>query len=432
MFGGLHSASRTVPAAVLLDVARAFTPRVERRDAATVLLDLHGLGRTWRSPEALGAALVDDARRRELQPQVALAWSRVAAVVLARSVPGLTVVSPGRESDALAPLPLAALGLEPPTGELLRRWGLRTLGDLAALPPGGLAERLGAQGPRLVRLARGEDERPLVPLPPPRTFRCALDLDWPVDGMEPLSFLLARVLDPLAASLRAGGQLAASLTLELSLVDGTRHARTCRPATPMGEPRTWRTLLLLDLEAHPPAEAVQAIAVTAEPTAARATQFSLLDAAQPAPERMAELMARLLEWTAEGRGGSPALVDTHRPGAFVMGPFAPSPPGAKRHGLAVVSEGAAAWGERAARAVLRAYRPPRPATVELKDDAPSFVMAPGVRGEVLGWAGPWRASGDWWDVAWSRDEWDVALAGGVYRVFRDRLAGAWFVAGEVD
>ena len=48
-------------------------------------------------------------------------------------------------------------------------------------------------------------------------------------------------------------------------------------------------------------------------------------------------------------------------------------------------------------------------------------------------AGPWRASGDWWDVAWSREEWDVALAGGgVYRIFRDRLREAWFVEGELD
>jgi hypothetical protein len=47
-------------------------------------------------------------------------------------------------------------------------------------------------------------------------------------------------------------------------------------------------------------------------------------------------------------------------------------------------------------------------------------------------AGPWRVSGDWWDVAWSREEWDVALAAGVYRIFRDRLREAWFVEGELD
>jgi protein ImuB len=48
-------------------------------------------------------------------------------------------------------------------------------------------------------------------------------------------------------------------------------------------------------------------------------------------------------------------------------------------------------------------------------------------------AGPWRASGDWWDVAWSREEWDVSLGGaGSYRIFRDRIKDAWFVEGEMD
>jgi protein ImuB len=63
-----------------------------------------------------------------------------------------------------------------------------------------------------------------------------------------------------------------------------------------------------------------------------------------------------------------------------------------------------------------------------------------VRGAVVACAGPWRVSGDWWDVAFSREEWDVALgsrsgpaaSGGIYRLFLDRLRGEWFVEGELD
>ncbi|HEX9092461.1 MAG TPA: hypothetical protein VF902_00620, partial [Coriobacteriia bacterium] len=87
----------------------------------------------------------------------------------------------------------------------------------------------------------------------------------------------------------------------------------------------------------------------------------------------------------------------------------------------------------APRLALRAFRPPRLAHVTLHTGRPAFVSAPGVRGAVAGAAGPWRASGDWWDVAWSRDEWDVALAGGgVYRLFLDRLRESWYVEGELD
>ena len=81
----------------------------------------------------------------------------------------------------------------------------------------------------------------------------SLELDWPVDGLEPLSFLLARVLEPLCAGLVRRGRRAATLALELGLVDGSVHRRTLKPAAPSVEPRTWRTLVLLDLEVHPPA-----------------------------------------------------------------------------------------------------------------------------------------------------------------------------------
>ena len=69
--------------------------------------------------------------------------------------------------------------------------------------------------------------------------------------------------------------------VELGLADGSVHARALRPAAPSGDARTWRTLVLLDLEAHPPRDAITRLTLRAEPTPARASQFSLLDPAQP-------------------------------------------------------------------------------------------------------------------------------------------------------
>jgi len=420
VFGGLHSPSALPSATTLLDLARSFTPRVEARGPTTILLDLQGMGRVWASPEALGQAILEATRGCDLAAHVALASTRVAALVIARARSGLTIVPAGQEAEALAPIPLSLLDLDPDRADLLRRWGLRTLGDLAALPATGLAERFGPDGPRLLRLARGQDDSPLVPSPLPESFEMTLELDWPVDGLEPLSFLLARVLEPLCQGLVARGRRAAALTLDLGLVDGSVHRRSLRPAAPSAEPRTWRTLLLLDLETHPPHDAIRAITVRAEPTPSRVVQFSLLDPAQPSPERLAETMARLHEWTVEGRGGAAALLDSHRPGAFALGTFAPAPFKASRVPA------------RPPRVALRVFRPPLSAEVVLRGGAPAFVAATGVRGVVLERAGPWRASGDWWDVVWSREEWDVALACGVYRIFRDRLREAWFVEGELD
>jgi protein ImuB len=427
MFGGLHSPRALPRDGVLLEVARAFTPRVEPRGPASVLLDLSGLGRLWPAPEALGRALLDAAAARAVEARVALAHARHVALVLARARAGLTVVPPGGEARALAPLPLELLDAGPELADVLRRWGLRTIGDVARLPAMGLAERFGPDGPRLARLARGEDDGVLQRAPPPERFEMTLELDWPVDGLEPLAFLLGRILEPLCRALAARGRKAAALEVVLGLADGSVHARRLAPAAPSGEARTWRTLVLLDLEARPPRDAILRLTARAEPSEARATQFSLLDPAQPSPERLAETMARLVAWTADGRGGAPQLVDTHRPGAFAVATFAPGRP------VPVGARADASGGASAPRLALRAFRPPRLAQVTLHAGRPAFVSAPGVRGAVAGAAGPWRASGDWWDVAWSRDEWDVALAaGGLYRLFLDRLREAWYVEGELD
>ena len=103
-------------------------------------------------------------------------------------------------------MPLSLLDLSSEHRELFRRWGLERFADLQKLPARGLAERLGPEGPRLHRLARGEDDSPLVPRPAPQSFEMKLELDWPVDGLEPLSFLLARVLEPLCRTLKERGR----------------------------------------------------------------------------------------------------------------------------------------------------------------------------------------------------------------------------------
>jgi protein ImuB len=427
MFGGLFAPRPLASPEALAQLGRAFTPRVEVRSPTLVLLDLSGFGRTFEGPEALGRALLEAARERQLEVSVALAYTRTAVCMLARARPGLTLVPAGGEAAALAPLPLELLDVEEDLLALFHRWGLRRLGDLAALPPRGLAERLGPEGPRLRRRARGEDEEPLVPSPPAESFHSRLELDWAVDGLEPLAFLLSRLLEPLVLALHARGRKAQALTLELTLADGRPHRRTLRVASPTGDARTWRTLLLLDLEARPPGDAVTALAVTAEPTPAREVQFSLLDPAQPSPERLAETMARLAALTAAGRCGAASLLDSHRPGAFVLRTFAPGPFLPPK-----LAPGAAPTPPPSPRAALRAFRPPLRAEVSLARGAPTFVSAPGLRGTVADRAGPWRASGDWWDAAWAREEWDVLVGGRLLRLVRDRLNEEWIIDGEID
>jgi len=526
MFGALRSLDG--PAAdALLDVAADFSPRFELHAPDEVVVDLAGLERLFGTPHAIGEELCRAAAARQLRLRIAIAGTYTAARVLARaeSPEEVVVVEPGAEPIALASLSLTLLGHiahenDPPplsieispakprrglatdreeqqraTADLLatlRRWGIRTLGALAALPVDGVAVRLGVRGISWQRLARGEDPRPLRLEVPKERFEQALDLEWPIDGLEPLSFVLGRLLEPLTAHLERRGRGAAVLHLRLHLVTRTIHERSLQLPAPMRDVRTFRTLLLLDLESHPPSDAIDRVVVAVDPTPARIVQFSLLTRPIPSPEQLSTLTARLAALMGEDRCGSPVVVNSWQPGVFAMKPFSP--------GSGIRDRGSGRAPDAQCPCVaLRRFRIPVPARVRMEHDKPQHVTIdraaahlgsripdprspiPDPRshlgGCVQACAGPWRTSGHWWcdraltrvnnvrhdarralqaaesqshreptsslslcvSVArtrceeWDRDEWDVTLNdGATYRIFRERATHAWFVDGSYD
>jgi protein ImuB len=431
---------------MLAEVARALTPRIEVWGAREIALDLSGLAHLLGD----GQAIAEQARRlaadRGLHVRVAIAGTRTAARLLVRHRAGLTVIEPGTEACALAPLPLALLGeiVETSGGadragdvRTFRRWGLQTLGELAALPPDELAARLGRDGPDWQRLARGEDPRPLVRAVPDERFEQALDLEWPIEGLEPLSFVLGRLMEPLAAHLEQRDRGAAVLHVRLQLVTqgGEPHAvheRSLQLPAPIRDARTLRTLALLDLESHPPPAAIDRVTVAVDPTPGRIVQYSLLARPLPSPEQISTLMARLQALMGETRCGSPVPIDSWHPGAFTMKPFNPSTADVEPS----VSTPQSPGGVPPIGMALRRFRRPVSVRVGVDHGRPSSVST--LRREIHSGgidtcAGPWRTSGEWWQAAWDRDEWDVTLAGGTtYRLFRERTSNQWFIDGVVD
>jgi protein ImuB len=422
----------------LLAIAQDFSPRCERHHDDLVSLDVSGLQRLLGTPGAIAAELARTAAARGMRVHVAVARTRIAAFVLARARPGMTVVPAGGEASALASVPLDILKALNPAADVLpvlKQWGLRTLGDLAALPADGLAARLGERGRFCQAIARGKEARPLVPDVPEERFEASLDLEWPVEAREPLSFVLTRLLEPLSARLACRGRGAAALSIALRLVtrspdgsDRAVHARRLDLPSPLGDARTLRTLALLDLESHPPAAAVDRVMVTLEPAPAPVVQHTLFTRAQPAPDEWATLVARLGALMGQDRIGAPAAIDAHRPGGFTMQPFGAPHPDRQEPRPA---------GEPLLRSALRRCRQPVPARVAVDADRPVRVATdrqgfPG--GRVIASAGPWRTSGEWWAPhPWDRDEWDVAVSdGAVYRVFRDRDTNRWFIDAIAD
>jgi protein ImuB len=458
-----HAVAGEDHAAVLVAAAQAFSPRVERVGTDAVVCDLAGLERLFGTTSAIAEELRREAADRGLGVRVAVAATRTAARLLAYGRPGLTVIEAGAEAGAVAALPLAVLyrmlraDLPRPSGPrhparfyrtspmqeiarqqdhrsdellaVLSNWGLKTLGDLAALPASDVSSRLGHQGVALQRMSRGEDAGPLVPVVPDERFDAHLDLEWPIEGLEPLSFVLGRLLEPVCAHLERRGRAAAAIAVELRLVSRETHVRRLQLPAPVRDARVLRTLVLLDLESHPPGAGIDAVDVRVEPTPGRVLQYSLLERAQPAPEQMSTLLARLGALMGQDRCGVPMLPDTHRPGAFTMAPFAADQFSRSRQ---VQPEPVTDTPPLA----LRRYRQPVAIRVEIEQNRPVRVMVDRVglvSGRVQVCAGPWRTSGEWWTSGWRRDEWDVALDDGtVCRIFQDRGTHGWFMDAIVD
>ena len=303
----------TRPPGVMMAIAREFSPRIERHGTSCVVLDVSGLGGLLGDAHAIGEALAAAAGGRGPGIRVAVAPTQTAARLMAIVHPRLTVVD--EVTAPLSHVPIRALrvllddgGIVPGDGraraiararatagrlETLHRWGLTTLGEVAALPSDALFERMGQEGLLLQQLARGVDAAPLVPDPGTPRFVQSMELEWPIDALEPLSFVLARLLEPLSEALERADRAAAALRLDLRLVDRTTFARVLQLPAAMRDPKVLRTLLLLDLESHPPAAGIDIVTIEIDPAPARIIQYSLLERAVPSVETLATLAARL-------------------------------------------------------------------------------------------------------------------------------------------
>jgi protein ImuB len=406
--------------AKLLACAQDFSPQVEQTDADTVILDIDGLGHLFGSVHEIANAM---ARRANMPVHIAISSNPDAAFHAARGFSGINIIPQGDEAKYMATLPVSLLSPAEEIAETLARWGIRTFRDLAALPDLGVAARLGEEGVRLQMLARGEGDRPLEPVDAPVNFEQEMELEYPLELLEPLMFVLGRLLGDICARLEQRALAAIEWRLRLRLENACDHVLAIRLPVPMRSQRVFLKLLELDLEKHPPVAPIVRVTLAAEPAKPRVTQSGLFIPPAPEPEKLELTLARIGAVVGEGNVGSPELVDTHRPGAFRIrsgtGILACAPfDKKKKHRQECLCHLA-----------FRSFRPPLAAKMQA-----GFISAPGIHGRIARQAGPWRTSGDWWTTgAWARDEWDIELAGGaLYRIYCDAHTGRWFIEGSYD
>ena len=335
MFAAIYGQS--IPSDVsLANFAYAFSPIVEETAPDTVVIDVEGCELLFGSAYELGKDVVKTAAQHPergglgCKVNVALAANPDAAIHAARFCKGITFTAPGEELTCLGALPVKCLqhslaGIEEKRAleivETLRLWGVHTFRDFAELPVAGVSERLGQDGLKLQLLAAGKTVRHLKIKSPSPEFTNSIELEYPIEELEPLSFIFARLLNQICASLDAYALATNFIHVQLKLEKEESHELKLNLPYPMRDHKVFLKLLLLETEAHPPPAAVSAVAIHCEPVKPRLSQSGLFIPLAPEPAKLELTLARLAKLVGAENIGATELLDTHRPDAFRMKRF---------------------------------------------------------------------------------------------------------------
>jgi protein ImuB len=289
---------------------------------------IDGLGPLWgpepvlieRLAQAIATALP---AKGSVWPQVGIAGTHFAATIAALQARAGSpvVVAPGDEASFLADRPSGLLTSDPDVRARLNRFGLRAIGAVAALPRSALIARFGEEGARLHARANGEETDPFRARHATERLALALPIEPPVEDLEPLRFVLHRLVAALTGQLTGRGLAAdrVQLVLELDLafaVAGTppRIEIDLRFPEPTADPEAIERLLFARLEREPPPAAVQRLDLELRGTTPAAGQQLPLFVPQAArTARLGWQLARLALTYGEDRVRRVAITDPEAP-----------------------------------------------------------------------------------------------------------------------
>ena len=310
---------------------------------------------------------------------------------------------------------------------ILHKWGIHTVGQLAALDKEQLGARLGPEAIRMWERANGRSSRLLKLIRPPESFEESFEFEREIETAEPLLFMLRRFLEQLAVRLAAIYLVAKELTLRITFASKQSYQRVFKIPQPTNDVDLLFRMLQTHLENFRSEHPIVAVALTAQPIKAAGEQFGLFETTLHNPHQLSETLARLTALLGGDRIGTPVLEETHRPDAFRMQPFSWAvvsavPSGETPHTLRTAH----------ATAAVRRFRPAVFASVLQDEDNPAHVHSAKMSGKIIEQRGPYLLSGNWWDEkAWRRAEWDLQLENGeLVRVHESE--GTWRLDGIYD
>ena len=312
--------------------------------------------------------------------------------------------------------------------EILHKWGIHTLGQLAALDKEDLVARLGSEAVRMWERANGQSNRLLKLVRQPESFEENFEFENEIETAQPLLFMLRRFLQQLSFRLSAIYLVAKELRLRITFTNKQQYERCFKIPQPTNNVDLLFQMLHTHLENFKSEYPITAVSLEAKPTKASQQQFGLFEIPLRDPNQLYETLARLIALLGSDRVGTPVLEETHRSEAFHIEPFSWEAGGT----TSVSSHYLRDATERVPPIALRRFRPAVSASVFLSEDIPAHLRSANVNSKVAEQRGPYLASGNWWDeTAWARAEWDLQLENAV--LLRCHQSGeAWEVDGVYD
>ncbi|MBV8600581.1 MAG: DNA polymerase Y family protein [Candidatus Eremiobacteraeota bacterium] len=414
-------AARRTKWEAILDALDAISPAIEDGGEGYAFCEMRGAGGT---PQQWRATLASALRAFGFRFLIGVGPSRFVARVAAKRN---ATCQRGEEAAFVARQPLRELEIDPQLEMRLHLLGIRTLGELAALPHGPFVRRFGPQAARWHALARGIDDVPFLARPHRVRIERTLYGEGSAASEEALLFALRTLVARVAEDLVVAGKRAAALTLQLECENG----EIVRVAVAVAQPTARETMLFdlirarlegLQLEAP-----VEGLRLGVERAERGGVALPLLCGDDPDPEAVELALARL-----DAAFGDEAAVRArlepggHRPESRVA--YERFEPAAlvSREWIAAASPHA----RQTATMQLRIFSEPREVDVVVSAGAPRFLGTPAQA--VVDYAGPWRIDEGWWSAApLERDDYDVMLEdGAIYRIAR--RGERWFTLGVYD
>ncbi|HEY1233446.1 MAG TPA: DNA polymerase Y family protein [Candidatus Binatia bacterium] len=416
----------------LVNVFMRFTPEVESASEEPGVFWLNGAGlkRLHGSLQQWADAIYQNLRRRGFAVNLAVGFTRFGTYAIAKANKGATVVhDPEAERTAACKAPLQRLNIEAEFRNALFKLGIKTIGDLFSLAPGGLRERFGKEAHQLYHMAIGDLWMPLEPKSPEEPLVQKCILDDPEDDATRLLFVIKQSLHLLLAALAKRYQALVTLWISFVIDHGDRIRESLCPAAPTLDVVQIADLVRLRLESLQLDAGVVEIELTVESCAATREQLSLFERSVldpvEGPRRNLEAANRALARVRAEFGDESVvcakLNDGHLPEArFIWEPLqrvqSPKP---KPHRV---------------KTLIRRVRT-QPQTLEgapLRSHEDGWLLG-AKYGAVDKLAGPYIFSGGWWNREIQREYYYAETRNGdLLWLYYDRIRRKWFLQGAVE